>query len=333
MADLKSKYLGIDIKNPVVVGASKLTSNMDRIREIENYGAGALVCSSLFEEQVQLKNYKLDNDLQSMRVGSDAEMSRLMETDGTGGPEEHLLWLKKAKNAVKIPVIGSLNAVNEKTWIDYAIRIEDTGVDALECNFYFVPGDTSKTADDIENEQLKIMEKVKAAVKIPVAAKLSYFYTNPLGFIKRTEQTGIDGVVLFNRLFEPDISPENSKYIAPLNLSSQGGYKLGIRYAGLLYQNLDCDIIAGTGIFDGFDVVKLVLAGASSVQIVSALYKLGIGHIEKILAEINQYLDENDYSDLNSIRGILSEKNIKDPFVFKRAQYISLLLKSEKLNR
>lgn len=331
MADLKTTYLGMEIRNPVIAGASRLTSNLEKIKELEEKGAAAIVCASLFEEQIQLQNYKLDNDLASMNLDSDPEMGRYFSERTFTGPDEHLMWLKKTKEAVSIPVIGSLNAVNEKTWTQYARQIEDTGVDALECNFYFVPGNDEPGAEEIESNQLRVMEAVKKAVKIPVSAKLSYFYTNPAGFIKKAAATGVDGFVLFNKLFEPDINLAEAKHVTPLNLSNEGDNRLGLRYAGLLYGNINADIISSTGIYSGNDAARAILAGANTVQVVSALFKHGAGRIAAITDELESYMDSNEYTLLSDFRGKLSRKNINDPFVYKRAQYINLLLKSELL--
>ncbi len=331
MADLKTTYLGMEIKNPVIAGASRLTSNVEKIRELEEKGAAAIVCASLFEEQIQLMKYKLDNDMAAMKLDADPEMHRFFSERTFVGPDEHLMWLKKTKEAVSVPVIGSLNAVNEGTWTEYARQIEDTGVDALECNFYFVPGDDVFGADDIESSQLRIMEAVKKAVNIPVSVKLSFFYTNPSGFIKRAAETGVAGFVLFNRLFEPDIDLAETRHTTPLNLSNEGDNRPGLRFAGLLYGNIDAEIILNTGIYTGSDAARAVLSGANTVQVVSALFKYGTGQIAVILEELGSYMDSNDYSSLADFRGKLSRKNINDPFVYKRAQYINLLLKSELL--
>jgi dihydroorotate dehydrogenase (fumarate) len=332
MADLKTKYLGIEVKNPVIAGASRLTANVDKIKEIEAAGAAAVVCASLFEEQIQLQLYKQDKDLEKMSLSSsDPEMGRLFEDHASGGPNEHLMWVKRTKEAVAIPVIGSLNAVNDETWIEYAKKMQDTGVDALECNFYYVPDDSGKSPDEIESKQLKTMEKIKKAVSIPVSAKLSYFYSNPLGFITKAAATGVDGFILFNRLFEPDISLDKQKHLTPLNLSNSGDNRIALRYAGLLYNNIKADIISNTGFFDGRDVAKALLAGADSVQVVSTLFKNGIKQIGVILSELEEFMNANSYASISDFKGKLARKNINDPFVYKRAQYINLLLKSELL--
>ncbi|MBN1646686.1 MAG: dihydroorotate dehydrogenase-like protein [Spirochaetales bacterium] len=331
MADLKTSYLGIKIKNPVVAGASRLTANLDTIKELEQSGAAAVVCASLFEEQIQLKRYRQDNDLAAMTVGSDAEMARLFEYHRDTGPEEHLMWIKKTKDALDIPVIGSLNAVHDNIWTEYARKIQDTGADALECNFYFVPDGGTKTPAEIEMEQLKTMEKIRKAVSIPIAVKLSYFYSNPPQFIARAAGTGVNGFVLFNRLFEPDISVEQQKHVIPLNLSNPGDNRLSLRYTGLLFGRTSTDFISSTGIFDGKDVIKAILSGANTVQIVSTLYRNGIGQIRVILDELSAFMEANGLGSLSDFRGKLAGVNVNDPFVYKRAQYISMLLRSDLL--
>jgi dihydroorotate dehydrogenase (fumarate) len=241
------------------------------------------------------------------------------------------MWLERAADAVDIPVIASLNAVNRETWIDYARQLADTGVDGLELNFYYTPEDAGKSAEEIESEQVAILEAIKEKVALPIGVKLSYFYSNPLHVVKRMDAVGVDGFVLFNRLFESDINIEEEQHTTPLNLSNPGDHKLALRFAGMLYDQIDADICANTGFLSGADVVKANLAGASCVQVVSALYRSGVSAIGGMLAEIERWLDGRNYATLADCRGKLARKNLNDPFLYKRAQYVDLLLRSDEL--
>lgn len=330
MADLKCTYMGIELKNPIVAGASKLTSNVDKIKQIEEAGAGAIVCGSLFEEQIQLEGMKLEEEL-AAHDDLDAEITSLFPVVEHGGPKEHLMWVRKTKQAVSIPVIASLNAINKDTWIDYATRLEETGVDGLELNFYYTPGDPDKRAADIESEQVEILEAVKAAVQIPIAVKLSYFYSNPLNTVTQMDAVGVDAFVLFNRLFESDIDIEAEEHSRPFNLSVAGDNRLPNRFIGLLSGAVDADLIANTGILTGADVVKAVLAGAGAVQVVSTLYTNQISYLAKMLKDIEAWMDRKGYAALADFRGKLARKNIADPFVYRRAQYVDLILRSNEL--
>ena len=330
MADLKTTYMGLDIANPVVVGASKLTSSADGIKMAEEAGAGAVVCASLFEEQIQLEQWKMDNDIASLS-DVDSEIGGFFPSLEHSGPKEHLHWVKRAKESVKIPVIGSLNAVEKETWVEYAKMLQDTGVDGLELNFYHTPGDATKPGADVEKGQLDIIAAVKDVVSIPVSVKLSYFYSNVLNLVAEMEKIGVAGYVLFNRLFESDIDIDEEKHTIPLNLSSKGDNKLACRYMGLLYGNVAGQLCSNNGVFSGRDVVKAILSGASAVQIVSSIYKSRFDQVGEILKDLNQWMDSKSYADINSFIGKLSEKNLDDRFVYKRAQYVDLILRSNEL--
>ncbi len=327
MINLKTNYLGIELKNPIIVGASNLVNEISNMKAAEDAGAAAIVYKSLFEEQIQLENLELSSQMEDYNERH-AEMIRLFPAMNHGGPQEHLFKLRKAKEAVHIPVIASLNAIQNETWLEYAKLIEDTGVDAIELNFYAIPRDFTKDDKDIVNEQVSLVKEIKKILNIPVAVKLSPFYTNVLKIISGMDKAGADGFVLFNRMFQPDIDLEKEAHFAPFNLSSENDNRLPMRFAGLLYDRIKADICSSSGIMNGHDVLKMIMAGADTVQIVSTLYKHKIPYISKILEEITSWMKSKDYTTLKDIRGKLSEKNTKDPFIYKRAQYIDLLLKS-----
>lgn len=331
MADLKTRYMGLELKNPIIAGASKLTSHLDTIKEMEAAGAAAIVCNSLFEEQIQLENLKMERDMADFS-NVDSEISNLFpESLEHGGPKEHLYWIEKTKKACNIPVFGSLNCVNKETWVEYAKQIEETGVDGLELNFFHVPAGFDTDAKAVEEEQISILKNVKKEVKIPISVKLSYFYSNPLNMIKKIDETKVDALVLFNRLFQPDIDIKSESHIAPFNLSNVGDSGVALRFAGLLYNNVRADICSNTGFMTGTDIIKGILAGANAIQVVSALYINKISYIKDMLKEINSWMEAKSYSTIDEFRGKLSRENTEDPYVYQRAQYVSLLLKSEEI--
>lgn len=330
MADLSVTYLGLRLKHPIIIGACNLSSRPDFFEKAEKAGAAAIVYKSLFEEQIQLERLQLEEDLELYNERN-AEMVKLFPSLQHAGPEEHLNGLRNAKKSISIPLIASLNAVLEPTWVEYAREIENTGVDALELNFYAVPQDEDVQGMHIEKEQKRILEAVVKAVKIPVSVKLSPFYSNPLHVISEFDKSGAKGFVLFNRLFQPEIDIDTEKHISPWNLSSPEDHKLSLRYAGLLWGKITADICASTGIYTGHDVIRMILAGAQCVQVVSTIYVNKLDHIGKMLAEMESWMEKHNYSSLDDFRGKLSAQSINDPFVYKRAQYIDLLLNSEEI--
>jgi len=330
MVDLKTKYLGLDLKNPVILGASNLVTKIDNLKRAEEAGAAAIVYKSLFEEQIQLESAQLDDQLEEYNERN-AEMVKLFPTIEHAGPEEHLVNLRKVKETLNIPVIASLNAIYTESWIDYAQQLEQTGVDALEFNFFYIPRDTQTDGRDINNQQLEVIKAVKPKVKLPISVKLSPFYANPLHVVSQMDKLGVDGFVLFNRLFQPDIDIEKEQHFSPFSLSSPEDNKLSLRFAGLLYGTIGASICSNTGVFSGADVVKMILAGADCVQVVSTVYKNKIEHISTMLKDLITWMESKNYNNLDAFRGKLSQKNTNDPFVYKRAQYIDLLLKSDQI--
>lgn len=330
MKNLETKYAGLELKNPVIIGASKLTANLDRIKLAEDNGAAAIVAPSIFEEQINLESYFQSEKLEELN-NIDAEISRMFPEITHAGPEEHLYWLRKTKETVSIPVIGSINCVEADTWLKYAKLVEETGVDALELNFYHVPYSFDSEAIDIENEQIEITKKIVENAKIPVTVKLSYFYSNPLNFIKKIDATGIKGLVLFNRLFQPDVNQSKIEHFAPFKLSTGSEKGISLRYAGLLFgKGLNSDLALNTGYFFGEDVIKGLLMGGDAVQVVSSLIMNGIPYLKNIISDIDSWMAEHGYNSIEEFKGKLSKKNTLDPFVYKRAQYINLLFNSDK---
>jgi dihydroorotate dehydrogenase (fumarate) len=325
MGSLQTRYMGIAIANPIIAGASDLTSNVDSIKRIEEAGAGAIVLKSLFEEQIQLERFKLEEDLQT---GSEryAEMGTIFPKLQHAGPKEHLMWVKKSRDAVKIPVFASLNAVSRDTWAEYAGQLADQGVNGLELNFFASPRDFDVRGTTVEEEQLEAVREVRRRISIPVAVKLSVFYSNPLHMIRALDKEGVNGFVLFNRFFQPDINPDTETITQPFNFSIQADNRLPLCFAGLLHGQIKADVCASTGIMSGKDVAKMLLAGASTVQVVTALYRNGVKSIRTILDELSQWMDGKSYTSIDAFRGKLSAKNAKDPWAYTRGQYVKMLL-------
>ena len=330
MADLSTKYLGLDLKNPIIAGASNMSSDLNKLKQLEEAGASAVVYKSLFEEQIHLESYQLDEELTEFD-DRHPEMIKTHPNIEHAGPEEHLNELRKTKEALGIPVIASLNAIYKETWKEYAQKIEETGVDALELNFYSIPQSFEKDATEIEEEQLNILESIKNSVSIPISVKLSPFYSNPLHVIREMDQKKVNGFVLFNRFFEPEINIDQEDHKFPFNLSREGDHKMPLRYAGLLYDNIEGDVCSSTGIFNGQDVIKMILAGADCVQTVSSIYINKIGHVTKMLQDVEKWMDKKGYASLDDFRGKLSRARLSDPFVYKRAQYVDILMNPEEI--
>jgi len=332
MADLKTHYMGLELKNPIIIGASNIVTDIENLKRLEKAGAGAVVYKSLFEEQIQLENLELD-ERKTEYTERNAEMISLFPASisGTSDIVEHLVALKNAKESITIPLFASINAVLSETWVEYAKKIEETGVDGLELNFYSVPEDVDSDNEDIENKQIRILRAVKAAVNIPVSVKLSSFHTNPLKHISDLEIAGANAFVLFNRLFQPDIDIHTEEHHFPYTLSNSEDNRLPLRFAGLLYGNTNASICANTGIMNGSDVIKMILAGADCVQIVSTVYLNQIEVVGSMIKEIEKWMDSRGYVTIESFRGKLSKKNSENKLPYHRAQYMDFMMTTSQI--
>jgi len=324
--------MGLELKNPVIIGASNIVTDIENLKRIEKAGASAIVYKSLFEEQIQLENLELF-ERKTEYSERNAEMISLYpeSKSGTSDIMEHLLALRKAKESVTIPVFASINAVLNETWVEYAKKIEETGVDGLELNFYSLPEKFDKESEDIEKKQIKILTLVKSAVKIPVSVKLSPYYTNPLKLISDMDKAGAGAFVLFNRLFQPDIDVQTEEHNFPYSLSNKEDNRLPLRFAGLLYGNTKASICANSGIMNGSDVIKMILAGADCVQIVSIVYLNQIEVISSMLVEIENWMDSRHYKSIESFRGKLSKMNSENKLTYHRAQYMDFMMTTSQI--
>ncbi|MDG5815701.1 dihydroorotate dehydrogenase-like protein [Chitinispirillales bacterium ANBcel5] len=330
--DLSTTYMGIPLKNPLVAGASSFTGNIEKLKEIQESGAAAVVLKSLFEEQLQLEQFEFDEKREKYTEGVSPEIDGFYPHNlQYKGIEGHLLFAKEAKSALNIPVIASINAVSTNTFVSYARQLEQTGVDALELNIYTVPETGSRYGQVIEDEQQNTVKEVMKSVSIPVSVKITPFYSNPLSIVAGFDTTGVKGVVLFNRIFQPAIDIENEEMGLTPFLSNPEELRLSLRFTGLLCDQINADICTSTGIFDGKGAIAALLAGANCFQIVSTLYKNGNEQIHAILKQLNEWMEVRGYKSLDDFRGKLSRNNTKDPFAYKRAQYINILWRANQM--
>lgn len=329
--DLSTQYLGLTLKNPVVAGASAMTSKKELIQRIAKAGAGAVVTQSLFEEQIQLERFHLDEEAEAA-AHRHPEMETVFPRLVEGGPERHLAWLREVKQTLDIPLIGSVNAVQEETWVEYAAKVADTGVDALELNFYSGSRETEEAAADIEDQQIRVVERICKEVSIPVSVKLSVFYTNPVQVIRRFMDAGAAGAVLFNAFFHPDFDIEEEKNTLPMSFSKPQDIRLRLRFAGLLHDAVGGSICVSGGVHDAREVIKAILAGADAVQMVSSLYLNKPEHLQTVLAELQKWMEKKGYNSLDEFRGKLSRNNNPDRWTYSRMQYASTLLKADPLS-
>lgn len=324
MANLSTTYLGVELKNPLVVAASSISSYVDRVQMAEQAGAGALVIRSLFEEQILLDQLKMEEKL-SYGGDSFAEATSYFPQVAHGGTKEHLMWVEKTRKAVSMPVFASLNAVSPGAWTQYAKDLATTGISGLEVNYYAVPTDPGKTGSELEKTLLDTIEGVRQAVDLPIAVKLSPFYTSPANIVSELEKRGVNGVVMFNRFLQPDIDPDTESLVNEMVLSNANELRVPLRWAALLYGRTKLDLAVNTGVHTGRDVVKAMLAGATVVQVASTLLRNGIPYLSTMLMDMQNWMEEKGYDSVEDFRGNVSQKKVDDPFGFERAQYVKLL--------
>ena len=323
---LATTYLGFKLRTPLVPSASPLSEDLDNIKRMEDAGASAVVFHSLFEEQLRPASRAMRRAFgNGDEFSSDALADYSDEPDFKVDPEAYVNHIAKAKAAVRIPIIGSLNGSTFGGWQRYARQIEQAGADGLELNIYTVPTDPDRTADDIETDYLTIVASVKGLLKIPVAVKLSPFFTNLSRFARRLDQNGANALVLFNRFYQPDIELETLEVSPNLLLSTPMAMRLPMRWIALLYGRIGANLGATSGIHHGVDALKMLMAGADVTMLCSVLLQRGIDHIRVIEREMQEWMEEHEYESVEQIKGIMSQKNCPDPTAFERAQYTRAL--------
>ena len=324
--NLTTNYLGFKLRTPLVPSASPLSEKIDNIKRMEDAGASAIVFHSLFEEQVRRDHHDLQFYLDQ---GTESYPEPLTffpdQADFKVGPEAYLEHLAQAKIAVHIPIIGSLNGATFGGWMKYAQEIEQAGADALELNIYSVPNDADRAADDIENEYLTIIASIKAQLNIPVAVKVSPFFTNFAHFARRVDRSGANALVLFNRFYQPDIELETLEISPNILLSTPMAMRLPMRWIAMLYGRIGANLAATSGIHRATDALKMLMAGADVTMLCSVLLRHGIKHIKVLEEEMRQWMEEHEYESVEQLKGSMSQKNCPDPSLFERAQYMRAL--------
>ena len=326
MVDLTTKYLGLTLKNPLVPSASAISNKIENIKKMEDAGASAVVLESLFEEQIRVEGADFEEGQEHGGESYAEALSYFPKlTEYRLGPATYLEHVAKAKAAVKIPVIASLNGASVGGWTSYAKDIQQAGADALELNIYYIPTDLDLTGADVENTYLEILKSVKSAVTIPVAVKLSPFFSNMGNMAKKLDAAGADALVLFNRFYQPDINLENLEIEHSILWSTPQARRLPLRWIAILYGQVQAQLAGTSGIHNAQDVIKLLMAGASITQLCSVLYKQGIDQIKVIEREMINWMDEHEYESVKQMQGSLSQRNCPDPSAFERAQYMKAL--------
>jgi dihydroorotate dehydrogenase (fumarate) len=323
MLDLTTRYLGLNLRTPLVVSASPLSQEIDGIRQLEDVGASAIVLYSLFEEQLRQESLELDFYL-SEGTESFAESLSYFPASSEFhlGPDDYLEHIRHAKAAVKIPVIASLNGSSVGGWIQYATQIQEAGADALECNIYWIVTDPDMTSAEVEQHYLDILQAVKSAVTIPVAVKLSPFFSNFANMAKRLAAAGADGLVLFNRFYQPDIDLETLDLNPNVLLSTPQAMRLPLTWIGILSGQVKASLAATSGIHGSEDVIKLLMVGANATMLCSTLLRNGINHLRSIEQGVRQWMEAHEYESVQQMQGSMSQKNCPDPSAFERAQYM-----------
>lgn len=326
--DLRTKYMGLELKNPIVPSASPLSQSVDSIKRLADAGASAVVMFSLFEEQLRMEE-ALESSLLAAGTESFGEaLSYFPKTDDYHvGPEQYLDLINKASQAVSIPIIASLNGVSPEGWVDYARKMQDAGAKALELNIYHLAADPKISGSKVEKMYIDVVKAVKGAVTVPLAVKLSPFFSSISNMARKLKRAGADALVLFNRFYQPDFDLNEMTVASTLHLSTSEDIRLPLRWIAMLHGRVKVSLAATSGAHTVEDVVKFVLAGADVVQTASALLKHGPGHITTLVDGLTQWMETHEYKSLRQMKGSMSQKSVENPTAFERANYIKIIEK------
>lgn len=326
MIDLTTTYMGLTLKNPLVPSASPLSKSLDTMKRLEDHGAAAIVLYSLFEEQIEHESKELNHYL-TYGAESYAEATSYFPELGEYnlGPDQYLNHIRKAKAALSIPVIASLNGISKGGWTRYAKLMEDAGADGLELNVYHVPTDAFVSSGAVEQMYLDLVREVKASVKIPVAVKMMHFFSSIPFMAAQLDRAGADALVMFNRFYQPDIDLENLEVITNLTLSSSYELRLRLRWAAILFGQIKADMALTGGVHTAEDVVKSMMAGAKVAQMASVLLHNGAGALSDVLVDLQRWLESHEYESIKQMQGSMSQRNVANPAAFERANYMKVL--------
>ena len=326
MADLKTRYIGLEMKNPLVASASTLSKKLTNIKKMEDAGIASIVLYSLFEEEITHESLALDYFL-SWGTESFAEaLTYFPDLDNYNiGPEKYLGFISKVKESVQIPIIASLNGISSGGWIEYAKLIEQAGADALELNLYYVSTDLDVAGVKLEKAYVELVGNIREEIKIPIAVNLSPFFTSFSSIVAGLVGAGANGLVLFNRFYQPDINIEDMRVEPTLELSTSSDLLLPLRWTAILYKKVNADLALTSGVHSGKDIVKSLMAGASVVMSASELVKNGIDRAKWLLQEFSNWMDIHEYESVDNLRGVLSQRSVAQPAAFERANYMKAL--------
>ncbi len=324
--DISTTYLGLKLSSPIVPSAGPLSQDIDNIKAMEEAGAGAAVIYSIFEEQIENEQLEFYNHTDTHTDSHAEALSYFPQpVNFRTGPEEYLEHIRKAKEAVSIPIIGSLNGKSAGGWVEYAKKIEQAGADAMELNIYRLATDIKQTGADVEKAYIDIVRAVKSEVNIPVAVKLGPFFSSIAGIANQLDKNGADALVLFNRFYQPDIDLEKLEVVPNVILSTPMDMRLPLRWIAILYGRINADLAATSGVYTEKDVLKMIMAGAKVTQMLSSLLKFGIGHIADVITQMIYWMEVNEYESLDQMRGSMSYMNVENPSQFERANYMKVL--------
>ena len=326
MFDLTTNYLGLKLKNPLVASASPLSKKLDSVIRLEEVGASAIVLYSLFEEQITHESRELDYFLSKDSDSYAEALGYFPDLDYYNvGPEKYLEHIRQVKEAVSIPIIGSLNGISTGGWVEYAKNIEQAGADALELNIYFVPTDVNLTAAELEDNYVALVKSVRNQIKIPLSVKLSPFYTSLPNLAKRLVDAGANGLVLFNRFYQPDFDLAELEVVPNLVLSTSQELRLPLRWIAILFGQIEADLALTSGVHKVQDVVKAIMAGANVTMLASELLANGTGRIAHLITDLSEWMEENEYTSIAQMKGSMSQKSVAQPAAFERANYMKVL--------
>ena len=326
MIDLSTRYLGLELKNPIVASASPLCDSLDKIRHLEDHGIAAVVLPSLFEEQLILESGSVDADLSRGAESFAESLSFFPDLMNYNlGPDGYLELIRKAKASVSLPVIASLNGVSRGGWVRYAHEMEQAGADAMELNIYSLVTDPSRTAAQVEQGYADLVRSLKENLRIPIAVKISHFFSAPVNFAMRLDSSGADAIVLFNRFYQPDFDIEQLEVVPSLTLSHSAELLLRLHWVGVVFGHIRADMAITGGVHSAQDVLKSIMAGARVAMMTSALLQNGVEHLDTVRAGIVQWMEEHEYQSINQMCGSMSQKNVPDPATYERTNYMRVL--------
>jgi dihydroorotate dehydrogenase (fumarate) len=330
MVDLKTNYLGLSLKNPIIIGSSGLTDSVEKIKKLEENGAAAVILKSIFEEEITLEYEKIVAEESSKRY-KDEFLDYLDYKIKEENLTKYDTLIADAKKAVDIPIIASVNCSSTHEWTNFAKEIEAAGADALEVNLFILPSNIEKTPEENEKLYFDIIERLQERIKIPIALKISYYFSNLALMIKKLSESGVDGLVLFNRFYSPDFDIDNMSVTSANVLSQPDELAMSLRWMAIMSNRVNCDLAASTGVHDGEAAIKQILAGANAVQVVSTVYNNGPEKVQNILKDIKKWMISKNYTTIDEFRGKMSQAASGNPSVYERVQFMKYFSDRDKI--